>query len=178
MAGPLGRYGASALKYWGSILASAYAGLSTADMWVGIRAAQQAYGLDRPGTSAIDATVIRGFANRVANAARAFNGAARSDNITPDMMAVAPYTLQDAAGIATTPTYSVRVIATTQNADGTGDGNWMTFNFTAANMPGTVGELVDTITSKASDLTSAASGKTGTPTGELTGLFMFEITVV
>lgn len=178
MPGVLGKYGTSALKYWGSILASAYAGASTADMWVAIRGAQQAYGLDRPGTSAPDVSVLRGYANRIANGAAAFNAANPSDAITSAMMATGPYTLQTAEGIATTPMYSVRAIVTTQAPDGSGDGNWMTFNFAAANMPGTVGELVDTISATASDLAAAASGKTGTPTGELTGVFNIEITVL
>lgn len=178
MAGVLGRYGASALKYWGSILASAYANASTADMWVAIRGAQQAYGLDRPGTSAPDVSVLRGYANRIANASRAFNGASRSDTLTSDMMAVAPYTSNDLNAIATTPTYQVRGFVSVTQADGTVTGNWMTMVYTGANMPGTVGGVIDSFTAQASDLTAAASGQTGTPTGTLTSVSGFEIAVV
>lgn len=178
MAGVLGRYGSSALKYWGSILASAYAGHSTADMWTSIRANQQAYGLDRPGTSAPDVSVLRGYANRIANAARAFGAADPADALTSGMMAVAPYTSNDLAGIATAPTYQVRGFVSVTQADGTTAGNWMTMVYTGSNMPGTVGGVIDSFTAQASDLTAAASGQTGTPTGTLTNVTGFEIAVV
>ena len=178
MAGVLGRYGGSALKYWGSILASAYAGASTADMWTAIRGAQQAYGLDRPGTSAPDVSVLRGYANRIANAARSFGAANPGDALTSDMMSVAPYTLNDLNGIATAPTYHVRGFVTTAQADGSVTSNWMTMVYTGSNMPGTVGGVIDSFTSQASDLISAASGQTGTPTGTLTNVSGFEITVL
>lgn len=177
--GVLGKYGGNALKYYGSILASAYAGLSTSDMWTAIREQQAHYGLDRPGASAIDATEIRKYANRIVNGARTLARAAPTDAITADMMAVAPYTSRDLNAITTSPVYHVRFLNTVQTADGDIIQKWQTSVFTAADMPGTVGALKDTIDFNASEI--AAQGGTAdsnTPRGTSLGTSGHEITLV
>lgn len=175
----LGRYGASALKYWAPILQSAYKGLATADMWTAIRNTQAQYGLPTAQTQAPDVSVIRGYANRIVNGARAFAAASPSDTITSSMMATAPYTLQDAAGIAATPTYHVRYQVTVQDSEGNLTTAWQTSVFTATDFPSTVGGLIDAVNTNASEL--AATGgeaSVGTPKGTLVSVANHEISVV
>jgi hypothetical protein len=177
--GVLGKYGGNALKYYGSILASAYANLSTADMWTAIRTTQAQYGLDRPGATAPDVSVIRGYANRIVNGAKALAQAAPADSITPDMMAVAPYTSRDLNAIATSPVYHVRYLNTVQSSDGTVTQVWNTSVFTAADFPDTVGALQDAIDTNAAEL--AAQGidtSTTTPKGVSVATSDYEITLV
>ena len=177
--GVLDRYGSNALKYYGSILASAYEGLNTVDMWRGIHAAQEQYGLERPGASAIDATVIRGFANRIVAGARAFAAAADTDTITSDMMAIAPYTSRDRNAIAVSPVYHVRFKNTVQADDGTITETWQTSVFTAADMPGTVGGLTDSINDTATELAAqGGASDSNTPRGVSVSTSDYEITLV
>lgn len=177
--GVLGKYGGNALKYYGSILASAYQNLSTADMWTAIRTTQANYGLASPGASAPDVSVIRGYANRIVAGANALAAADPSDTITADMMAVAPYTSRDLASIATNPVYHVRYLNTVQASDGTTTSVWQTSVFTAQDMPDTVGELQDAIDTNAAEL--AAQGieaSSTTPRGVSVSTSNLEITLV
>lgn len=177
--GVLGKYGGNALKYYGSILASAYQNLSTADMWTAIRTTQAQYGLTTPGASAPDVSVIRGYANRIVAGAAAFDAADPGDSITSDMMAVAPYTMRDLNSISTNPIYQVRYLNTVQADDGTTTQVWNTSVFTAADFPDTVGGLTDAIQTNASEL--AAQGidsSTTTPRGTSIGVSNIEITLV
>lgn len=177
--GVLGTYGANALKYYGSILASAYQGLSTADMWTAIRATQAQYGLSSPGASAPDVSVIRGYANRIVNGANRLAAADDGDLITADMMAVAPYTSRDLNAISTSPVYQVRYLNTVQADDGTVSTVWQTSVFTATDMPDTVGDLTDAITANASELAAQSSGSTSnTPRGTSISVSNLEITLV
>lgn len=163
--GVLGRYGSNALKYYGSILASAYENKSTADMWTAIRDTQAQYGLPKPGASAPDVSVIRGYANRIVAGAQAFAAAGDTDTITSDMMAVAPYTSNDLNGIAVNPTYQVRYQVTWQTADGTVKSRWNTSVFTAANFPDTVGDLRAAIDFNAGELLAQAAQQVGGESG-------------
>ena len=177
--GVLGRFGGNALKYYGSILASAYANLSTADMWTAIRTTQAQYGLPKPGASAPDVSVIRGYANRIVAGAKAFAAAADTDTITSGMMAVAPYTSRDLASIATSPVYHVRYLNRVEASDGTVTEVWQTSVFTAADMPDTVGGLKDAIDTNAAEL--AAQGieaSATTPRGVSVATSNHEITLV
>jgi hypothetical protein len=177
--GVLGRYGSNALKYYGSILASAYNNLSTADMWESVRAAQAQYGLPTPQASAPDVSVIRGYANRIVAGARNLAAADDGDVIAANMMAVAPYTSNDLNGIATNPTYQVRYQVTWQTSDGVTNQRWNTSVFTAANFPGTVGELRGTIDFNASELLAQAAQQTGGQSGgTLLNTSNLEITLV
>lgn len=177
--GVLGKYGANAVKYYGSILASAYANLSTADMWTAIRATQQQYGLPTPQASAPDVSVIRGFANRIVNGAKSLGAAQESDTITADMMAVAPYTMRDQASIATNPVYQVRFLNTVQADDGSTSQTWQTSVFTSTDFPSTVGELRDAIQTHATELAAQASGgSVNTPKGTSLQVSNLEITLV
>lgn len=175
----LGKYGSNALKYYGSIIASAYANVSTADMWTSIRDTQAQYGLSSPGASAPDVSVIRGYANRIVAGAQALAGANPEDSITSDMMGTAPYTSRDAASIATNPIYQVRFQNTVQADDGTITTVWNTSVFTASNMPDTVGDLQDAIGGNATELASQGGDATSnTPRGTSLGVSNLEITVV
>jgi len=177
--GVLGKYGGNALKYWGSILASAYAGASTADMWTAIRTQQQDYGLDKPGASAPDVSVLRGYANRIVASQQALASASATDTITASMMAVAPYTASDLAGIATTPTYHVRYLNTVQAADGTVTQTWATSVFTGTDMPDTVGDLTDAVSLHGTEIAAQGSTSGGnTPTGTSLGVSNIEITLI
>jgi hypothetical protein len=175
----LGQYGGSALKYWGSILASAHANLSTADMWAAIRTQQAEYGLDKPGASAPDVSVIRGFANRIVNGAKALNTGSASDSITADMMGVAPYTASTAQDLATTPSYYVTYTNTVQAADGTIKTQYGTSVFTATQLPSTIGELQASIDLHGAETVAQAAQQTGGESGGTSlGTSNLSITVV
>lgn len=177
--GVLGQYGGRALMYWDDIIASAYKNASTADMWASIHRTQANYGLPKPGASAIDATVLRGFANRIANGSRALNAAADSDSITADMMAVAPYTSGTYESIATSPTYHVRFKNTVEADDGTVTTTWQTAVYTNVDMPDTVGALRDSIDSNATELAAqGGASDSNTPRGVSLSTSDYEITLV
>lgn len=177
--GVLGRYGGNALKYYGDILASAYANLSTADMWTAIRNTQATYGLPTPGASAPDVSVIRGYANRIVAGARNLAAADPGDLITADMMAVAPYTSRDLNAISTDPVYQVRYQSTVQASDGTVSTRWTTSVYNASQFPSTVGELNDAVFTDASELTAQAAQQTGGESGgTLLSVDNLEITLV
>lgn len=155
--GVLGRFGTNALKYYGDILASAYAGLSTADMWTAIHNTQATYGLPKPGASAPDVSVIRGYANRIVAGAHTFAAASPSDTITGDMMAVAPFTSRDLNAISTDPIYHVRYKIVVQAPNGEIKERWTTSVYTATDMPDTVGGLLDSINTAASEAVAQAA---------------------
>lgn len=177
--GVLPRFGGSALKYYQTILGAAYQGMSNSDMWGAIRRQATAYGLPSPQTQPPDASVIRGFANRIVNGARTLAAASPSDSITSDMMAVAPYTSRDYQAIATNPVYQVRYQVTWSDSQGNTGQRWNTSRFDATNMPTTVGELQDTINFNASELLAQAAQQTGDKSGgTLISTSNLEITLV
>ena|SRR5882762_1376661 len=177
--GVLGKYGGSALKYYGDILASAYQGLNVTDMWTSIRNTQATYGLPTTQTSVPDVQTIRGLANKIVNGARTLAAASGTDAITRDMMAVAPYTSRDLNAINTTPIYHVRYQVTVQASDGTVSNRWSFSVFTAADMPGTVGALRDATDTAAEEMTAQAAQQTGGESGGTSlGTSQHEITLV
>ena len=177
--GVLGRYGSSALKYYGSILTSAYQGKNVQDMWISIHANAAEYGLPSPQTQPPDVSTIRGFANRIVAGARAFAAASESDTITSDMMAIAPYTSRDRNAIAVNPVYHVRFKNTVQADDGTITSAWQTSVFTAADMPNTVGGLIDSLNDTATELAAqGGASDSNTPRGVSVSTSDYEITLV
>lgn len=177
--GVLGQYGPNALKYWGAILGAAEAGLSVSGMWDQIHAVQQQYGLPAPGASAPDVMVLRGYANAIVNGSRAFAAANPSDSILGSMTGVGPYTSSDVSGLAVNPTYQVRYLNTVQLGDGSTTDVWQTSVFTAADFPGTVGDLRATIEQNASELAAQGSETSSTtPKGTSLGVTGLSITVV
>lgn len=177
--GVLGQYGPNALKYWGAILGSAEAGLTISDMWDRIRAVQQQYGLPAPGASAPDVMVLRGYANAIVNGSRQFAAANPADSILGSMTGVGPYTANDVAGLAVNPTYQVRYLNTVQLGDGSITGVWQTSVFTAADFPGTVGDLQAAIEQNASELAAQGSETSSTtPKGTSLAVTGLSITVV
>lgn len=163
--GVLDRFGGSALKYYQTILSAAYQNLNNSDMWAAIHRQAANYGLPTPQTQPPDASVIRGFANRIVNGARNLANAQPTDTITADMMAVAPYTARDMNAITTNPMYQVRYQVTWQTSDGQINNRWNTSVFNASNFPSTVGELQDTIDFNASELLAQAAQQTGDKSG-------------
>lgn len=161
----LPRFGGSALKYYQTILGAAYQNLNTADMWAAIRRQADNYGLPSPQTQPPDASVIRGFANRIVAGARSLAAADNADTITAGMMAVAPYTSRDLNAITTNPMYQVRYQVQYQTSDGVINTRWNTSVFSASNFPSTVGELRDTIDFNASELLAQAAQQTGDKSG-------------
>lgn len=177
--GVLGRYGTSALKYYGEIIAAAYANKNVTDMWADIRTRATQYGFPSPQTQPPDVSTIRGYANRIVNGARNLAAANDSDSITSDMMAVAPYTSNDLNGIAVNPTYQVRYQVTWQSSDGTQNTRWNTSVYTASNFPDTVGALRDHINFSASELLAQAAQQAGGQSGgTLLSTDNLEITLV
>lgn len=175
----LPRFGGSALKYYQTILGAAYQNLSTSDMWAAIHRQAANYGLPSPQTQPPDASVIRGFANRIVNGARTLAGAADTDTITADMMAVAPYTSRDMNAITTNPMYQVRYQVQWQTSDGVINTRWNTSVFNASNFPSNVGDLRDTIDFNASELLAQAAQQTGDKSGgNLISTGALEITLV
>lgn len=168
-----------ALKYWGNILGAARDGLSTQDLWNSIRAQQEQYGLDTPGASASEVSVLRGYANRFVNAANALESGAPGDSITADMMAIAPYTDRNYAAINTNPVYKVTFNNRIQLPNGDIVEKFQTSIFEGTDLPSTVGELQDTISFNAQQLAEAGSETSeGTPKGESLGVSQITITVV
>ena len=177
--GVLGRFGPSALKYWGSILTSAYAHKNVQDMWISIHANAAQYGLPSPQTQPPDVSVIRGFANKIVNGARAFARASNADSITSDMMAVAPYTASDYNTIATTPAYQVRFQMFYQKADGTVESKWSVSVYTNTNFPSNVGDLRSSILTNADEMLAQMAQQTGGESGgTLLGTGSLEISIV
>lgn len=177
--GVLGQYGPNALKYWGAILASAEQHLNVADMWNTIRDLQQQYGLPAPGVTAPDVMVLRGYANRLVNGENALAAASPTDAITTDMMGTGPYTSQNLAGLAATPTYQVRFLNQVQLPDGTITEAWQTSVFGPAEFPQTVGDLQASIENSASELAAQGSESSSTtPKGTSLAVSRLHITVV
>lgn len=177
--GVLGKYGGSALKYYGDIIAAAYAGKNVTDMWADIRSTQAQYGLPTTQTSVPDVQTIRGYANKIVAGARAFAAADPNDTITSDMMAVAPYTSRDLNAISVDPTYHVRYVNIVQAADGTVSERWTTSIFAASQFPNTVGELQDAIDTHAAEMVAQAAQQTGGESGGTSlGTKNLEITLV
>jgi len=175
----LPRFGASALKYYHAILASAYEGLNTHDMWQKIYTAQNQYGLPTPQTQPPDVSVIRGFANKIVNGARTLARASNNDTITSDMMGYGAYTVNDYNTIAANPTYQVRYQVVWQKPDGTTETRWNTSVFTNTDFPDTVGELRTQIRFNADELIQQANQQVGGESGgTLLGTGSLEITVV
>lgn len=177
--GVLGQYGPKALKYYGSIIASAYQNKSIQDIWVDIRATADRYGLPTPQVQGPDVSVIRGYANKIVNGARTLAGAADDAVITSDMMAVAPYTSRDLNAIAVDPVYHVRYQNVVQAADGTITERWTVSILNASQFPGTVGELRDAIDTHGAEIAAQAAQQNGGASGGTSlGTQNLEITLV
>lgn len=175
----LPRFGGSALKYWGTILTAAYQNLNNSDMWTAIHRQAANYGLPSPQTQPPDASVIRGFANRIANGARTLAGASNSDSILPTMMGYAPYTSRDQASIDTAPVYSVRYQMVYQDANGDVQTKWSQSIYTNANFPAKVGDLRVSIRTNAEEMVAQMAQKTGGASGgTLLGTGSLEISLV
>jgi len=148
-------------------------------MWLAIRTAQDQYGLPKPGTTPPDVSTLRGFANRIVAGAKAFAAADDEDTITPDMMAIAPYTARTEADINVEPTYHVRYLNTIEAADGTTTQVWNTSVFTKAQMPKTVGGLKSAIDLNGTELAAqGGASDSSTPRGVSLKTSNHEITLV
>lgn len=177
--GVLERFGGSALKYYQTILNAAYQGMSNADMWAAIHRQAANYGLPTPQTQPPDASVIRGYANRIVNGARTLARASNSDTITADMMAIAPYTANDYNTIVSNPTYQVRFQMVYQQPDGTVDTRWSISVYDKTNFPKTVGDLRTSILTNADEMSAQMAQQSGGKSGgRLLGTGILEISMV
>lgn len=168
-----------ALKYWGNILAAAQQGATTQAMWESIRASQQEYGLETPQASATDVAVLRGYANRLMNAAGEYANAALDQAITADMMSIAPYTDRSIESINTNPVYQVRFLNQIQLPDGTVVEKWQTSVFASEDMPFTKADLNTALGFNAQQLAQSGSESSSTtPKGTSVGLSGVSISVV
>jgi hypothetical protein len=146
------------MAYWGSILASAQAGLNVTDTWAAIRDAQATYGASAPRPNAADVSALRGFANRQVNADRALAAALPGDFLGPDTMAAGPYSQSTVQGLGVEPTYHVRFLHETQGPDGAISQDWRTSVYTASDMQFGRSDLQASIETAAEEL--AAKYKT------------------
>lgn len=166
-----------ALRYWGSILASARSGANIQNMWNAIREQQQQYGLPSPGASAADVMVLRGYANKLINAERQFASANPDYAISSSMIGIAPYTDRSYESINTDPTYKVSYLATIQTSDGTTAERYITSMFSAQNMPSRVGDLQAELQLNADEI--AANPESNTlPMGDVTGISQIQIAII
>ena len=166
--------GERAFGYIGVIEAAVRVKATTADVWAAVRAEAQRVGVPTLGISFGDVTAIRSWAVRMRNADTAFADANPSDSITADMVSTAIWSMQDHAGIATTPNYLAKALVTVEKLDGTVVDQWMSWNFAdspfgfdATGSPYTVGSYTQTITDIFAARVQTAPEETDTPTGKL-----------
>ena len=128
----------SGLMYYGRILAGTLAGANTAEIWAGIRAQAEAFGLPRPGISIGTVSMLRRLAGAEARAMRGVGGADPTDNpLTHASVApwARPLSQRNAA-----PSYTVR-FAVAGQTDENGNQLYRSVKYNAANMPATVAAL-------------------------------------
>jgi hypothetical protein len=167
------------MAYWGSILASAQAGLNVTDTWQAIRDAQATYGAAAPRPDAADVSALRRFANEQVAADRALAAALPGDVIDRSYMAVGPYSQSTVQGLGVEPTYQVRYLNTIQLSDGSTVDKWQTSVFGASDMQFGRADLQATIEANASELAAqGAETSTTTPKGTSLGVANLSITVV
>jgi hypothetical protein len=168
-----------ALKYWGNILAAASSGATTAELWQAIHAQQQQYGLETPQASATDVAILRGYANRIMNAASAYASASGDAALTAEMMGIAPYTDRSYQSISANPVYQVRFLNRVQRPDGSIVESYQTSVFQASDMPSTKDDLNAAIQFNADQLAQSGSESSDTtPNGTSLGATVASIVVV
>lgn len=147
----LSAQGRDALAYWGEIQRAAAQRGNTAGAFEAINAARQLAGETGPGPSMLGVGEVYAAAARVRNATESL-GAARqtetssglSQAITSDMVAL-DITAAPGAVITTFADYYVRVQASFTTPLGQEVTQYVTAKYNAGTLPGTVGELVDAL---------------------------------
>lgn len=169
--------GARAFGYLGVIEAAARVKASTARVWDAVRAEAQRVGVPQIGISFGDVTAIRGWAVRMRNADAAYAAADPGATIDATMVTTAIWSPNDLNTIATTPSFSVRALATVQQTDGTIVTQWMTWNYADNPFGATVGEYTNTLTGVLAARVQTAPEGTNTPTGTLLSVTNINIQV-
>lgn len=151
-------------RYWSEILGGAAQRLSTADLFVNIRARAAELGLPSVGVGASAVSTLRGYASRMIGSARALNAAADALALTSEHVAEAPWA-RTLAEQNTMPIYHVSFDHTIQLDDGSTVTKRQNLTITGT-LPGTVGDLRDLVASEAA-LMAAEGGAadSGTPHG-------------
>jgi hypothetical protein len=79
------------MYYWGVIEAGTNAGMNTQQLWEAIHEHAGASGLDTPGVSAAEVSIMRGLAGRIRQSGRNLANAQPTYGIDSSMMARAPW---------------------------------------------------------------------------------------
>lgn len=148
------------LGLFGSVQASTFAGLSTADVWQEIRDAADAQGVDLSGVSAADVSQLRGIANAARSAMNAFQRADPNAGIVGDMIYSAPWTATPTGG-EVLPAYRVRYQLVVTAASGEEQVLWQ--SYTTTQLPGTKEGLI-------SDVSAVGAGDTAHYGVTMTGI--------
>lgn len=160
MPGELRPGAARLLGLFGSIQASAFAEMSTAEVWDELRDAASRSGFDLAGINAADVSQLRGIANEARNAMQAFSQASPGDAITGSMIFDAPWRAESTGG-ELLPSFRVRYAL--QVVDPQGNETLLWQSFTTTQLPGTVEGLL-------SDVTDVGAGDTANYGVTLTGV--------
>lgn len=132
-----------ALGFWGVIEHATAQRLPTAELWRALRDAAGAAEGEPLGFGAADVSVIRGYANRIATSAAAFNTSDPGVAVDASMVAQAPWArppdVQNAA-----PRYQVRYLANTLDPSGNPAQEWRTSMF-SGQLPTTVQGVLDAV---------------------------------
>jgi hypothetical protein len=159
---------------FGAIQASAYEGATTADVWAGLRDAAAAAGLESPGLSAADVSVLRGYAGQIADATRQLAEADPALGLESSMVGVAPWSMdQNTLNVA--PEYWARVEMTVADEAGVQSTGWVTMTgINSLNM--TAGDLNAMIQANA-EAAAVSEGTGTTPRGSLVSTGRVELLV-
>lgn len=169
--------GKAAMAYWGEIQAAAAARGNTAGAFDAINAARAVDPTGGFPVTMIGVSEVYSAAAKIRNAGESF-AAARDleattgigQQITSDMMTTTPWS-RDAQVLSTLADYQVRVEAQFTTPLGQASSVFLTAKYGAAELPSTVGELVDALSSWA-----PASGSL--PVGTFEGIGSVSISVV
>lgn len=153
--------------YWGAIQHAAAQHLPTADLWEAIRGAAADAGLESPGVSAIDVSIIRGYAGSMTRATEALAASEPGLGITADMIAEPPWA-RSLAEQNLTPRYQVTYARQALTADGLEVSQYSTSIFEGT-LPDTIGELEAAVLADAVDML-AATPPEETPTTQILGV--------
>lgn len=132
------------LSLFGSIQASTFAEMGTAEVWDEIRQAAESTGADISGVSAADVSQLRGIANAARTAMQAFQRADPAAGITGNMIFQSPFG-PTPTGAEVLPAYRVRYQLLVSTPEGQEATLWQ--SYTTTQLPGTKEGLTGDIAS-------------------------------
>ncbi len=164
-------------RYWSEIYGGAAQRLSTSDLFSNIRDRAAELGLPSVGVGAAAISTLRGYASGMIRAAAALNSADPSAPLSSDHLAVAPWS-RPVTQQNLTPIYQVGISHTVQQDDGSVTTVRNTITITGQ-LPPTVGELRDLLTSEAALLAAESPGTSeSSPHGISLGVDDFSLVAV